>query len=262
MSCIDEEISTRIKEMSPDVGFIIIRHVIDEITNQYWQECYMCIRKLYSNDKYIIMIDDHSDPAYVSKTVEFELENIVFIMSGVDKGRGEFLPYLYYAKHKWFDRAVIMHDAVFIKRKIPLFTNTKQSYRFLWSFPLDGEYVDNERTMLSALRNNKHVLEFHKFKRNELKSGCFGCMSIVHHNFLRHIDSIHSLERMTPFIKNRYDRMTFERVIAILFQFYHNYNNNSLFGNIFTYGDWGHTLEDYRNNVQGYLPFYKVWTGR
>ena len=34
-----------------DYGFIIIRHINSSLTNEYWKECYTCIRKFYPNNK-------------------------------------------------------------------------------------------------------------------------------------------------------------------------------------------------------------------
>ena len=35
-------------------GFIIIRHVNNELSDRYWKECYKCIRRFYDNS----IIDD------------------------------------------------------------------------------------------------------------------------------------------------------------------------------------------------------------
>ena len=42
------------------IGFIILRHVNNEVTNQYWLHCYECIRKYYPENK-IMIIDDNSN---------------------------------------------------------------------------------------------------------------------------------------------------------------------------------------------------------
>ena len=41
------------------IGFIILRHVINETTNKYWNHCYDCIRKYYPEDR-ILIIDDNN----------------------------------------------------------------------------------------------------------------------------------------------------------------------------------------------------------
>ena len=43
-----------------EIGFIILRHVNSSKTNEYWKECYRCIRYFYPSNK-ILIIDDNSD---------------------------------------------------------------------------------------------------------------------------------------------------------------------------------------------------------
>ena len=98
-----------------DFGFIILRHVNSKQTDFYWKESYKCIRKLYPKQK-IIIIDDNSNYKLVSK---FKTENCEVVQSEYP-ARGELLPYFYYARNPWFSRAVIIHDSVFIKKKVPI----------------------------------------------------------------------------------------------------------------------------------------------
>ena len=94
-----------------NVGFIILRHVNNNITNEYWKECYKCIKNIYPNNR-ILIIDDNSDDNYVS---DIPLYNSMIIKSEYPK-RGEFLPYYYFLKTKFCDTAVILHDSIFIKK--------------------------------------------------------------------------------------------------------------------------------------------------
>ena len=48
------------------IGFIILRHVNDELTNKYWNHCYNCIRKYYPENN-ILIIDDNSKYEYISE---------------------------------------------------------------------------------------------------------------------------------------------------------------------------------------------------
>ena len=49
-----------------ETGFIILRHVNNKQTNEYWQECYRRIRTFYPEHK-IIIIDDNSDSRFVTE---------------------------------------------------------------------------------------------------------------------------------------------------------------------------------------------------
>jgi len=94
-------------------GFILTRHVNSEITNMYWNHNIKLLRTFYPNSK-IIIIDDNSNYIYVKPM--FEYKNIEIIQSEYP-GRGELLPYIYYLKNKWFDKAIIIHDSVFFHKR-------------------------------------------------------------------------------------------------------------------------------------------------
>ena len=87
--------------MNNSVVFIIIRHVNSEITNNYWIEAYMCIRNIYQDIK-IIIIDDNSNYNYIN--YDFRLINTEIIQSEFTKC-GELLPYYYFYKNKYAQKA-------------------------------------------------------------------------------------------------------------------------------------------------------------
>jgi hypothetical protein len=99
--------------MNNNIGFIILRHVNNNLSNQYWIYNYNCIRKYYPNNE-IIIIDDNSNYQFIK---EINLYKTTIIKSEYP-GRGELLPYIYYLKYKLFDTAVIIHDSVFINKYI------------------------------------------------------------------------------------------------------------------------------------------------
>ena len=48
------------------LGFIIIRHVNNDLTNKYWIHCYDCIRTYYPENS-IVIIDDNSKQEYITE---------------------------------------------------------------------------------------------------------------------------------------------------------------------------------------------------
>ena len=97
--------------MIQQIGFIILRHVNNKLTNKYWIHCYNCIRKFYKENK-IIIIYDNSNYNFITNE---KLYKTTIINSEYPK-RGELLPYYYYLHNKLFDVAVIIHDSVFINK--------------------------------------------------------------------------------------------------------------------------------------------------
>lgn len=235
------------------VGFIILRHVNSEKTNNYWKLSHKSIRNFFP-DNHIIIIDDNSNYDYIDIKYEEELPNITIIRSKFQK-RGEILPYYYYLKNHFFDTAVIIHDSVFINSKIDTFV---EEYKFLWDFKHHSDQPEDEIKIISSLKNNGELLTFHNNK--SLWDGCFGGMCIIKYDFLKKIDILYNLENMLPYITSRYNRMSFERVIACLLVKNGSNNVSSLFGNIINYCPWGISYEQYLN--YNHLPAIKIWSSR
>jgi serine/threonine protein kinase len=82
-------------------GFIILRHVNDEITNNYWKLSYDCIRKYYPEHQ-VLIIDDNSNKEYLTEHPLYKTT----IINSEYPGRGELLPYYYYLKEKYFENAI------------------------------------------------------------------------------------------------------------------------------------------------------------
>tara|TARA_B100001093_G_scaffold344011_1_gene328773 strand:+ start:24410 stop:25183 length:774 start_codon:yes stop_codon:yes gene_type:complete len=250
------------------IGFIILRNVTSFLQNLYWINCYECIRRFYNFTDYpIVIIDDNSDYEFIKYNKP--LKNTVIIQSEFKK-RGEFLPYYYFLKYKFFDIAVIIHDSVFMNKFINFYT---LNYHFIWEFNHIPKQIMNQEKKLEnmiTLFNNEKLKKFYKLKKWK---GCFGCMMTINYNFLKEVNNKYNFEILIPHITNRFDRMLFERIIGILMQetflekknisifyFYLEKKNISILGNIHKYCPWGICFQD-KNNFK-HLPIIKIWTGR
>ena len=256
--------------MSTSYGFIITRHVNSEITNNYWNQCIRCIRRFYPYRK-IIVIDDNSDYRFVK--ADYDYKNVEIVQSEFIKC-GELLGYYYYHIHKWFDNAVIMHDSVFIHKRISFekFNNIKVIP--LWHFEPDKENVNNSLRIISDLRHkhllqNKLLLNEVFLNKNEKWHGCFGVQSYINHSFLNYIFNKYNLNDLVHKVKSRPDRMCLERIFGLIFSIESPFTRTmkSLFGSIHSYKNcFSYTFEDYRRDllVNKILPssIIKCWSGR
>ena len=228
------------------IGFIILRHVNDEVTNQYWICCYESIRKYYPENP-IMMIDDNSNYNYITNQ---ELYKTTIIDSEYP-GRGELLPYYYYLHNKLFDTAVILHDSTIINHYIDL---NVDKYKILWDFQHDWDQIEDE-TKLIQLFNDVDLLRF--YEKKSLWTGCFGGMSIITFDFLQSINMKYELRLLLDHIVCRFNRCSFERVIACLLQ--KEYPANVLLGDIHLYSP---TVRFNDKDKYTSLPITKYWTGR
>lgn len=244
-------------EKEPEkIGFIILRHIICSKTNEYWKECYTCIKRFYPKSR-ILIIDDNSNYSFVTND---PLDNTMIIQSEFPK-RGEFLPYYYYLKTKFCETAVMLHDSMFIKKYISFNVN---KYKMLWDFHkrhiADSISFKHQNLMLYAL-NNEKLNSFYNKKDIGIWDGCFGCMSVIKYDYLKLIDSEYRIACLIPYITCRDSRCAFERIIGCLLQI--NIKEPSLFGSIFDYCKWGLSYDEYiKNKYSNDLPIIKVWSGR
>jgi hypothetical protein len=230
------------------LGFIILRHVNNERTNKYWIHCINCIRQFYP-ENHILIIDDNSNYDFIS---DEKLYKTTVINSEYPK-KGELLPYLYYLNNNLFDVAVLIHDSVFINQYIDMSVN---EYKLIWEFEHDWDQIEDEKKMINIF-NDKELEEFYENKN--LWKGCFGGMVIIRHDYLTYINNKYDIRKLIECISNRYNRCSFERVIACLLQ--KEGNKETLLGNIQNYCNWGTIIFEEIHNYK-HLPMIKCWTGR
>jgi hypothetical protein len=250
-------VSDNVKHVNP-LGFIILRNIINSITNEYWKECYRCIRRLYPDNR-ILIIDDNSKKQFVSNEL---LTNTMIIESEFPK-RGEFLPYYYYLRTNFCEKVVILHDSMFIKKYIN-FNSVVDDYRILIHFGKefinDRESFPSQINMLRALNSDK-LNNFYNKKDQNYWSGCFGSMSVITYKYLKQIDDEFHISRLIPVITCRIDRCAFERILGCMLQFKNK--TSSLLGHLTLNCDWRLNFNTYKNNsYNSNLPIIKIFTGR
>jgi hypothetical protein len=254
-----------------DFGFIMTRHVNSPTTNNYWNISIKCIRRFYPDIK-IVIIDDNSNYEFVKPFHEYK--NVEIIQSEF-KARGELLPYYYFYKNKYFENAFIIHDSIFIYKKINFDKIKNIDVLPLWHFNPDKDNVENSLRLIANFRNrfllykqltlNDELL----FGKKTEWTGCFGVQSYINHNFLVRIANKYNLFTLLNKVKSRPDRCCLERIFGLLFSMESGFTKKfkSLFGNIFHYNSaFGYTYENYNYDVsiKKKLPngIIKVWSGR
>jgi hypothetical protein len=250
-------------------GFIITRHVNSEETNKYWNHSVKLIRSLYPN-KQIIIIDDNSNKEFLVD--EHEYNNLTIIQSEY-QGRGELLPFIYFLKYKWFDNAIIIHDSVFIHKRIP-FEVFNCPVLPLWHHPKDKENINNIVRIVGYLKNNYKL--YSKITRSDMVLGlndgkyniCFGCQCFINLRFLERLESKYKISNLVNAIHCRIDRCSLERILGLLFneEYQKLKNIKSLFGEIrYHYKSFGYHYPEYWKHFQNKKivhPIVKIWTGR
>lgn len=250
--------------MDNEISFFIVRCITNISNAPYWRISYDRIRHYYPESK-IFIVDDHSKINTYGrdqKSIWEELPNCEYIRSEYPK-RGEILGYYYFHQRKPSQKAIILHDSVFINSKLE-FEQKKEKCTFLWTFhPNTCLDTKSKQMIINTLRkfNDKSLLV--TFNRKSWR-GCFGIMSIIDYDFLDFLDKKYKLfSVLLQVIQNRFHRQCLERIFGCLC--YHHYKGmNPLLGDIKRYCKWDtkfhQTMIPIQNNYQ--LPMIKVWTGR
>jgi hypothetical protein len=228
----------------------------------------------------IVVIDDNSNKDFVK--ADFEYKNIEYIQSEFPQ-RGELLPYYYFHKHHFFENAIIIHDSVFIHRKINFDSLKNFKVVPLWHFSHCKEenytrsleisyYLKNNYEVVKQLRQlndtKYETLGLHK----QYWDGCFGVQSYISYNFIDHLQKKYNLFNMLKVIKCRSDRCCLERIygLVISLECRELHKIKSLFGSISAYRNgeygWGYSYHQYKDYINKYkkspVPYVKVWSGR
>jgi len=258
------------------IVFILTRHVTSENTNILWQECIRSIRRSYPTDP-ILIIDDHSNPDFLSTLEEKVLqENILNISSEFPPGYGEMLPYYYFYKMKIADTAIILHDSFWIQEPIPgldhIRINPHFRVRYLLHFAIGHHDVHQETVLISTLQNPEGILHnYHQFPL--IKYGCQGMQSIISHRFITEMQEKHRIFDLLPHILSRYHRMSMERVFAAICNYMSpelfDVTRVSVYGDFFQnyvekyeYTEYEYFLANREKIAQEKRPFIKIFSGR
>lgn len=248
------------------IGFVITRHITNKTTAQYWLNCYTQIRKFYPENE-ILIIDDNSNPEFITEPEE-PLINCKIINSEFPK-RGEILAYYYFHKLKPFDKAVVLHDSVFLNSYIDF--DDIEHVKFLWSIATHA--YDNGFEILRLIQSLNNSREILNMINNQDKwTGCFGVMSIISWKLVDYINKRYDFfPILVRLIDNREKRMALERIFAAMCYCCagkHLVVKPDIFSDILTYYEpYGFkfgaiTFTDYTSGLCKDLPIVKGWTGR
>jgi len=239
-----------------DYGFIIVRNVQNKKNNILWKETYNCIRKFYSNK--IIIIDTGS---IYSDEEEFILDNCIIINEN-NPSKAMISAYKLYYDYRWFSKAIILQDSVFIQKYIDF--SSIVDIKFIWDFEHHSDNLNDELYLLHCL-NDENLINFYYSKHKWY--GCFGSMSVIELDFLDKINNKYNFLLLYNCINKWEHWMALERVFSVIC----TYENSILSIESSIIGDvyknifwWGFNIDDYENNREynSNLPIVKVFSTR
>ena len=205
------------------LGFVIGRHISDASHTELCFRAYTSIRAFYPDNR-ILIVDDGSklpdEHAYDENTT---------VVDAAARGAGEFGLYATYHAARPFDRAVLMHDSMVLKRRLDL---PEVPILYLWHFPfwesLDV-YASDIETFLGKLKNNDELSQTYASRR---WLGVFGCAATVTWDCLDRVQHHYRLFDLLPEVTTRQKRCVMERVLGVVFAREMKHHRLSLNGDI------------------------------
>lgn len=260
---IDTPKSAAVQETLP-FGFIVTRRVCNIDHDKLWRECVRNIRRCYPYVP-IVVIDDHSTHDYSSSCGMFDpfMDGlIVVVKSDLPPGCGELLPYIYMHRKRYFHKAVILHDSVFLHVPFaPQVIENVNTVRYLWGFDeQETHFIAPTKYLLTLMNIDPEI-----YTRKEWE-GCFGTMCIITLSFLEQLMTRYPLYTLVPLMHGRLRRMCLERVFAIAcFMMLRNDTEPSIHGNIVNFMRYGLSYDEYKQHetvLREKYPIIKVWNSR
>jgi hypothetical protein len=253
-----------------DFGFIILRHISTDLHSLYWREAVKSIRKIYTNER-IIIIDDNSKIMTNWKEEEKEFNNISIIESEFP-GAGEIYGYYYGWKYRPFTKFVVLHDSMFLKKKLPIiYKNAK----FLWHFDkylggtADAYEKDTNYKFIEYLKPSIKSAVLDLYYDKESWTGCFGVSSVICIDFLDILFEKYGLLDAIKMVTCRHEREAMERIFALLcyLEDPSMKKRPSIYGNILTDYPGAYSINweiytQYLRNAPNQYNIYKIWSGR
>lgn len=235
-------------------GFILLRHVNNKLSDFYWKECYTCIRRFYTEP--ILIIDDGSNKEFLVENLK--MVNTTVVYDEGHRGAAELLPYYYFHQQRPFEKAVILHDSVFLQQRVEFECDT---VNYLWTYPhhWDDEIYHLIHPLLEDLPHSQELMQLYWNKA--AWNGPFGLMSMISWSTLNEIQQRYQLWSLLPKIRARENRMALERAWGVILCHYFRSQVNVQFGVIHSYMRWGVTFPEYLTESFD-VPLVKVWSSR
>lgn len=241
-----------------ELGFIITRHVRDERTNKFWRHCLECIRENYASNP-VIIIDDNSPYSFTENDDKIVTSDVnCKLIHSEYPGCAELLPYYYFWKLRPFDRAVFLHDSVFIRG--PINIDEKAAVEPLWYFKFASalnENLDNIRILVNHMKEADLIKSY--IRSNMSWFGYFGVMCHITWEAIDNIQTQYDLFILLEHVNSRPMRMALERIMGALFHLA-GYRSDRL-------AIYGYLFEDQRWADQDFENYYpnrnnQYWLGR
>lgn len=227
-------------------GFIIPCYINSEKSYKSLNTCVDNIRK-YHNEK-IVLLNNHS-PISIESILD-TYDNVETYLSPFPSS-GEFNAYLWFHENKIFDKAIVLHDSMYLNKKMENIDKVKtvQFIKYFTDHINDWSLVKEPNTdynkehriathddLIIHILNrglNRVNVEFLAFAKNLYHQkkkwvGCYGIMSIIDYSFLRELQTKTNILDVGKSLTGKRDRIAMESIYSLALLFMESTSINTL----------------------------------
>lgn len=224
--------------MNSNFGFIISTYVCNDTHKYALIKCILSIYNFHPDCKIVVIIDHKSDLNFFRDILNI-FSNVLFEFD-CSNFNAENLPYLYFLKKKYFQKAVILQDSMFLVKKLENISSIN-TCKFIWHFENNRNewaVIKEPETTFNITNNivthddlNKYNIK-NKIINEEFKKycleiyddkfkwiGCFGCRLIIDYNFLVQLEEKTNIIDLLSKLNEKRDRMSAESIFGLACQF-------------------------------------------
>lgn len=225
--------------MDETFGFIIPTCVRERCHLESLKRCINSIRKHYPDILIVLIIDFTSDIDLSSDKLYDTDTNIIREYTS-EKIPADMLVYKYFLKNKYFDKAIVIQDSMVLLNK---FSNLDfiDTFKYIWHFTNHRKHwhiIKEPKTSYNEENNiithddlikdcinkfitkpdlKKYMLEIYDQKNKW--SGCFGCLTIMTHSFLKMFDEETDIIAIMGKMTNNRMRRAIESIFPLSCQY-------------------------------------------
>jgi len=224
--------------MNPDFGFIISTYVSKDIHKFALLKCILSIQHFHPECKIVVIIDHKSDLNLFRDILNMFLN--VYFEFDCSTFNAENLPFLYFLKKKYFQKAIILQDSMWLAKRMENISSIN-TCKFIWHFENNrNEWatIKEPETPFNLLNNivthddlNKYNIK-NKIINEEFKKycleiyddkmkwvGCFGCRLIIDYEFLVQLEQRTNILDLLLKLSEKRDRMSAESIFSLACQY-------------------------------------------
>ncbi len=220
-----------------DIGFIISTYVINDKHIEILIRCIESIQKYYKEQ--IVVIVDYKSNKNMIDNIYRKYPNVLFEFD-TSELNAENLPFLYFLKKKYFQKAIILHDSMWLINKLTDISKIN-TFQYIWHFENhrnEWAIIQEPITPFTMKHNikthddlNRYIINnviihegfkqycLNKYDNKNEWAGCVGCRIIIDYDFMVNLNKNTEIIDLFSKLNEKRERMAAESIFSLACQY-------------------------------------------